>query len=421
MLSSFCKQSVYMIFQSFLNYFTNAIIVLVGDDMNRIMIYKKGGYLFANFYDEYEDKYHELKNKDVLKLLSLIKESNKDITHVFYSGNNVNFTLQNVKISINDIEKLKKDKRLSFIFKILNKKRYKITRTVIKAVSVIGLGVAIFSTGIVTINAINKTDFNDKLSTTVTTNYKDDDVLISKQQGILEEQNDSLKNKVVQSSESKTEVSLSTESSETQKSEDYLIHSAIKEELNVGSLSESEKLKYVEENYSEIINKYSDMYGLDANLITAIATQERGKHSNRVDDGGAIGLMQIQINVWNGEDITVYNYETGKEEKIHITLDKLKDVNFNIKVGCAIFQNYLKQMNGNLVAAIQSYNMGPKSVREIMTTYANERGKTYYDVLNNDEDIGWLDYRNSSYAGDPNYVENVSRYYNGDVQKLNVR
>lgn len=56
-----------------------------------------------------------------------------------------------------------------------------------------------------------------------------------------------------------------------------------------------------------------------------------------------------------------------------------------------------------------------------MTTYANERGKTYYDVLNNDEDIGWLDYRNSSYAGDPNYVENVSRYYNGDVQKLNVR
>ena len=421
MLSSFCKQSVYMIFQSFLNYFTNAIIVLVGDDMNRIMIYKKGDSLFANFYDEYEEKYHKLGNDDVLKLLNLIKESNKDITHVFYSGNNVNFTLQDVKISICDMEKLKKDKRFSFIFKMLKKKRYKITRNTIKIVSVIGLGVAIFSTGIVTINAINKIDFNDKLSTTVTTNYKDDDVLISKQQGILEEQNDSLKNKVVQSSESKTEVSLSTESSKTQKSEDYLIHSAIKEELNVGSLSESEKLKYVEENYSEIINKYSDMYGLDANLITAIATQERGKHSNRVDDGGAIGLMQIQVNVWNGEDITVYNYETGKEEKIHITLDKLKDVNFNIKVGCAIFQNYLKQMNGNLVAAIQSYNMGPTSVREIMTTYANERGKTYYDVLNNDEDIGWLDYRNSSYAGDPNYVENVSRYYNGDVQKLNVR
>lgn len=277
MLSSFCKQSVYMIFQSFLNYFTNDIIVLVGDIMNRIMIYKKGDSLFANFYDEYEEKYHKLGNDDVLKLLNLIKESNKDITHVFYSGNNVNFTLQDVKISICDMEKLKKDKRFSFIFKMLKKKRYKITRNTIKIVSVIGLGVAIFSTGIVTINAINKIDFNDKLSTTVTTNYKDDDVLISKQQGILEEQNDSLKNKVVQSSESKTEVSLSTESSETQKSEDYLIHSAIKEELNVGSLSESEKLKYVEENYSDIINKYSNMYGLDANLITAIATQEGGK------------------------------------------------------------------------------------------------------------------------------------------------
>ncbi len=108
MLSSFCKQSVYMIFQSFLNYFTNAIIVLVGDIMNRIMIYKKGVSLFANFYDEYEEKYHKLGNDDVLKLLNLIKESNKDITHVFYSGNNVNFTLQDVKISICDMEKTKK-------------------------------------------------------------------------------------------------------------------------------------------------------------------------------------------------------------------------------------------------------------------------------------------------------------------------
>lgn len=66
MLSSFCKQNVYMILQSFLNYFTNAIIVLVGDDMNRIMIYKKGDSLFANFYDEYEEKYHKLGNDDVL-------------------------------------------------------------------------------------------------------------------------------------------------------------------------------------------------------------------------------------------------------------------------------------------------------------------------------------------------------------------
>ena len=120
--------------------------------------------------------------------------------------------------------------------------------------------------------------------------------------------------------------------------------------------------------------------------------------------------------------LKAYNYETNSEEKIHITLDKLKDVDFNIKVGCAIFQNYLNQMNGNVIAAIQSYNMGPGSVKKIISTYASATGKTYDEVLNNFEDINWLDYRNSSYPGDPDYVEHVSRYYNSDdSEKLNIK
>ena len=94
-----------------------------------------------------------------------------------------------------------------------------------------------------------------------------------------------------------------------------------------------------------------------------------------------------------------------------ISLEKLKDVDFNIKVGCMIFQSDLKEMEDNVIAAIQSYNMGTGSVKKIIVTYATASGKTYDAIISNPDDTGWLDYRTSSFPGDPDYVENVTRYY----------
>lgn len=379
--------------------------------MNEISICKSGDFLFGYIYDKSKNKYINLGNKEVSKLLDLFKDYKKDINHIFYSGNNINFSLQDMEVSVSDIHKLKTDNRFSFIFEVIKEKKYKPVRTALKIASVIGLAAAIAATGVISVRAINNTDFNNEQTSIVS--YEDDSAVepIANQEYVIENKNDTLENKDTQEAEEKEKNDLSTKSDKLDDKENNLVFYNIDQELNVGTLSSSEKLKYVEDNYSDIIEKYSSMYNLDSNLITAIATQERGSHSDKVDDGGAIGLMQIQVLVWNDKNISVYNYETNSEEKIHITLDKLKDVDFNIKVGCAIFQNYLKQMNGNVIAAIQSYNMGPGSVKKIISTYASAIGKTYDEVLNNIDDIGWLDYRNSSYPGDPDYVENVTRYY----------
>lgn len=385
--------------------------------MNEISICKSGDFLFGYIYDKSKNKYINLGNKEVSKLLDLFKDYKKDINHIFYSGNNINFSLQDMEVSVSDIHKLKTDSRFSFIFEVIKEKKYKPVRTALKIASIIGLVAAISATGIVSVKAINNTDFNNADSTSVSIEYEDDSVVepIVNQEYVIE-------NEGKETKDEEEKVSSSLESNELEDKENDSISPTIEEELNVGALSSSEKLKYVNENYFDIIEKYCSMYNLDSNLIAAIATQERGSHSDKVDDGGAIGLMQIQVSVWNDKDINVYNYETNSEEKIHITLDKLKDVDFNIKVGCAIFQNYLNQMNGNVIAAIQSYNMGPGSVKKIISTYASATGKTYDEVLNNFEDIKWLDYRNSSYPGDPDYVENVSRYYSSDdATKINVR
>lgn len=201
------------------------------------------------------------------------------------------------------------------------------------------------------------------------------------------------------------------EQEKTDNTNDENISEILEDELDIGSMSDSEKLEYVKEHYGNIIDRYANTYGLDSNLITAIATQERGKHSDVVDSGGAIGLMQIQVGVWDGHSVTAYNYDTGKEETVEISLEKLKDVNFNIKIGCMIFQSYLKEMDDNVIAAIQSYNMGTGSVKKIIVTYATASGKTSDAIISNPDDTGWLDYRTSSFPGDPDYVENVTRYY----------
>lgn len=384
--------------------------------MNEISISKSGDFLFGYMYDSSKNKYINLGNNEILKLLTLLKDYKKKIRNIFYSGNNINFTLDDMNITISNIQKLKSDDNFSFIFDVIKDKKYKPVKTTLKIISIIGLASAVSITGMVSIQAINNTDFNKEEVSVVS--YSDTKQMKPNLEEVLVNED----NKSVQSSNLKEIEQKETDIKTQNQKEETLIDTTIEKELKIGSDASSDKLKYVNDNYSDIIEKYASMYNLDANLIKAIATQERGEHSDVIDDGGAIGLMQIQVLVWNDKDINVYNYETNSEEKIHITLDKLKDVDFNIKVGCAIFQNYLNQMNGNVIAAIQSYNMGPGSVKKIISTYASATGKTYDEVLNNFEDINWLDYRNSSYPGDPDYAEHVSRYYKSDdATKVNVR
>lgn len=163
----------------------------------------------------------------------------------------------------------------------------------------------------------------------------------------------------------------------------------------------------VQELYGESLMKYSAMYGLDYNLMSAIATQERGIHSETVDSGGAIGLMQIQVSVWSGEQLTAYNFETGENETIFVDPERLSELDYNIKVGCMIFQWGSNQLDHNILASIQAYNMGIGSVFNILNAYASDTGQTIDNILQNQENSEWLGYRDMIRYGDTSYIEHV--------------
>lgn len=183
--------------------------------------------------------------------------------------------------------------------------------------------------------------------------------------------------------------------------------------------SQTEKATISKAYYYSTIEKYAKRYGLDPKLVMAIATQERGIHSNVKDPGGATGLMQIQNSVWVGEKLQAYNCETGEYETVYVTEKDLSDVFKNIKYGCMIFQNCIKQMDNNMIAAIQCYNMGYGNMMKIFNSYSAEVGKSVQEIISDFDDYGWLEHRNIIKVGDQKYLEHVFSWIGPEIN-INV-
>lgn len=164
------------------------------------------------------------------------------------------------------------------------------------------------------------------------------------------------------------------------------------------------------QKYKDVIEKYSEMYGLDSKLMLALAIQERGEHSTVKDSGGATGLMQIQNDVWKNGNLTAYNFNTNSWDSIIVDETMLSDLDYNVKVGCMIFQSYLKHADYNVLQALQGYNMGIYSVDNIVKIYCANEGKSLDDVRCDQNDLGWISYRDNVSFGDSNYIEHVLSY-----------
>lgn len=185
--------------------------------------------------------------------------------------------------------------------------------------------------------------------------------------------------------------------------------------LSYEDMSETDKAVYARDNYINIIEKYSNMYGLDSRLVLGIATQERGVHSNVMDDGGGTGLMQVQNEVWEYREMNAFNFETMEYESFFITPEMISDVETNIKIGCCILQNCLREMNYNIIAAIQCYNFGSPNMWTVLGAYADDTNKTIEEILNDPNDIGWMDYRTLITIEELDYVEKVLSWIGNDL------
>ena len=160
--------------------------------------------------------------------------------------------------------------------------------------------------------------------------------------------------------------------------------------------------------YDEYFEKYAKRYGLDKNLLAAIAAHEcYGDHERGINVGPAEGLMQIEKSVHLGYTESAYNFETGEMDKVTVTIEKLQDVETNIQIAAMILQNCMELWDYNIPLAVQTYNLGIGNINKMLSMCSELEGIDKEDLKYNQENNAWLNYRAFLKTGDPNYVENV--------------
>lgn len=106
--------------------------------------------------------------------------------------------------------------------------------------------------------------------------------------------------------------------------------------------------------HTAIIDKYAREYNINNYIIASIINAESSFNKKAVSKAGAVGLMQVlpQTAEW-----------ICKRQGENYSLDKLKEVNFNINIG-TYYLKYLIDKFKNLDVAICAYNAGEGVVGE---------------------------------------------------------
>lgn len=180
-------------------------------------------------------------------------------------------------------------------------------------------------------------------------------------------------------------------------------------ELDIEENTQNEKYLYCKNNYGNLITKYANMYGIDPKIAIAVFTHERGYHSDVMDPGGAIGLCQVQLDVWDDKDVKAFNFETNSWETYHIKEENIKNLEQNIKAGVMILQESLRQVSYIILQGVQNYNYGLGNLN-----VAFRQSGLNADELNEQNNKEWMQYRDLIKGGDPLYIEHVFQYVPSD-------
>ena len=164
------------------------------------------------------------------------------------------------------------------------------------------------------------------------------------------------------------------------------------------------------DEYDDIIKEYSNIYGLDDNLVKAIICQENPYNEKNYSDIGGHGLMQIE-SVWQDEMVSAFNHEENQYENIFVdTMEVTDNDEYGIKVGCMILNNYYNDIKKN-------YNIDKKFLSEsdciVASVFAYNKGinevKKWLDNSSSFEEF-MFNMKNYSSDGDNEYIEHVFSY-----------
>ena len=120
--------------------------------------------------------------------------------------------------------------------------------------------------------------------------------------------------------------------------------------------------------YSNYVEKYSEEYNIDENLVYSVMKAESKFNKDVVSHKGAKGLMQIS-------DIT----RDWAIEELQLGDIDIFDPDINIKIGCWYLNKLYKQF-GTLDLAIAAYNGGSGNVRNWLGNEEYSKNGELYNI-----------------------------------------
>ncbi len=160
------------------------------------------------------------------------------------------------------------------------------------------------------------------------------------------------------------------------------------------TIAEIERAIYKKpEEYTQLVEKYSDEYGISEELIYAVIKTESDFDSAAVSSKGAVGLMQIMPTTfeWITEDLLREDLELGM----------LFDPETNIKYG-TYYLSRLYNRFGDWDTAIAAYNGGEGNVSDWLkdSKYSDDGVKLIIDNIP------------TEFSETENYVKKVNKAFN---------
>ncbi len=148
--------------------------------------------------------------------------------------------------------------------------------------------------------------------------------------------------------------------------------------------------------------KTSSLNGVDQNLVKAIIQAESSGNANAIhldkDGKTSYGLMQVRPDTAKRYDSTLANLSDAQIG------EKLKDPDYNVKLGTAYLQDLASKYNGDLDKVIAAYNGGPGANKPSVDCPGSMRWQCQWD--NTAQTIP-----NTGYKVTRNYVVKVNNYY----------
>lgn len=188
---------------------------------------------------------------------------------------------------------------------------------------------------------------------------------------------------------------------------------------------EQAKIDNVEENFSDIIEKYSSKWGISSNLCEACIVQESG--------GFEKNLMQIQFDSWKDMPLSGYNHIDNAVQTIVLTDDfskydgkgytcisrnELLNPVTNISVGSLILNKSIEYMNGHIGAGIQCFNFGIGNMQKVMNATSQATGLSIDELLSDQTNMEFRNYTNVVSVGDSSYFINVAKHAEGEFNVI---